>query len=113
MGDPQNSFVIVTDHEMPPGIDMKLEPPNTIHISDRVSTTERSILLTRFFLNMTYRIGKASGAITGNLTEADLDGMTVGIWQWLTMSGLSPICSPALGMEWISKKRQEMEAQQS
>ena len=113
MGDPENSFIIVTDSEMPPGIDMKVEMPNVIHISDRVSPTEKSILLTRFFLNMTYRIGKASGAITGTLTEKDLDGMTVGIWQWLTMSGLSPICFPFDGAAWIDKKRQEIQALQS
>lgn len=107
LGDPSNSFEIQLA-DMPPGVQMDMVSPNIIRLSKTNSQTQQSLLLMRFIVNMTYRIGKASGSIQNNLTDAEIDGMTVGIWQWLGTSGLLTMISPPMITEWMATTRMQL-----
>ena len=111
LGEEGNSFVVqITD--LPPGVQMSMAPPNILQINRTTNQTQRSLLLMRFIVNMTYRIGKVSGAIKNDLTEEEVDGMTVGIWQWLGTSGLLTTVTPPMLVEWLAKTRMELATMQ-
>ena len=112
LGEEGNSFIVqITD--LPPGVQMAMAPPNILQISRNTSQTQKSLLLMRFIVNMTYRIGKVSGAIKNDLTEEEVDGMTVGIWQWLGTSGLLTTITPPMLLEWLATTRMELATMQA
>jgi hypothetical protein len=53
-----------------------------------------------------------SGALKSDLTEEEIDGMTVGIWQWLGTSGMLSTVTPPMLIEWLAKTRMEIAALQ-
>lgn len=108
LGEEGNSFHIqIVD--LPPDQQMTVVAPNIIQINSNTSETQRSLLLFRFIVNMTYRVGKVSGAIQNELNDAEIDGMSVGIWQWLGTSGMLGMVTPAMMTEWLAKTRMEIE----
>jgi hypothetical protein len=112
LGDENNSFV-VQYCDLPAGMQMTMQPPNILQINKDTTPTQRSLLMMRFIVNMTYRIGKVSGAVQNELTEAEIDGMTVGIWQWLGTSGMLSTVTPPMLVEWLAKTRMEIAAMQA
>lgn len=112
LGDENNSFV-VQYCDLPAGMQMTMQPPNILQISKDTTPTQRSLLMMRFIVNMTYRIGKVSGALKSDLTEEEIDGMTVGIWQWLGTSGMLSTVTPPMLVEWLAKTRMDIAAMQA
>jgi len=110
LGTAQNTFRIAIC-ELPTGVDMTIDRDTaTLQISDKLTQAQQSLLLIRFILNLTYRVGKSAGAVKGQLEDSDIDGMAVGVWQWLATSNLLSFCSPAQLVEWMATKRMEIDA---
>lgn len=84
------------------GNNLELVEPNIIKIKKDLPDSIASIYLIRFMLFITYTLGKQSQAISGILSEKDLDGIAAGMFQWLAMSNLTSMCDEDGCREWVS-----------